>query len=81
MRPNRLPGAMETWPPSWSSSPVRILNRVVLPAPFLPRRPTRSPVSTWKERPSNILLPTSNSFLRLDTEMSIIRLLPLHNVV
>src|SRR5699024_11560945 len=53
-------------------TPVRMRSRVVLPQPLGPSRPTRSPVSTWKVSPSKILCPTSNSFTRLETEMSII---------
>ena len=45
MSPRRFPRARVTLPPSASSWPVRMRKRVVFPAPFFPRMPTRSPVS------------------------------------
>jgi hypothetical protein len=42
-------------------SPESIFSVVVLPAPFGPRKPTRSPGSTWKSMPSTAL---TSSYLR-----------------
>ena len=72
MSPRRFPGARVTLPPSASSWPVRMRKRVVFPAPFFPRMPTRSPVSTWKVSPSSTGWPTWYSFCKSFTAMSII---------
>ena len=67
----RLFLVMTTSPSSASSSPVSILKRVDFPAPFRPKRPTRSPVSTWKVIPSKMLFPISKDFFNPFTLISI----------
>ena len=42
------------------------------PAPFLPSRPTRSPVSIWKDTPSSIFFSRSKDLTRSVTLISII---------
>jgi hypothetical protein len=44
----------ETSPSSGASSPTTMRNRVVLPAPFGPTRPTFSPGFNWKEASTKI---------------------------
>ncbi len=73
--PTRRPTAICTSPSSGSSSPVSIRNTVVFPAPFRPSSPTRSPLSTWKLRPSSIFFSRSKDFTSPETRMSTIFLL------
>ena len=55
--PIRQRGGISTWPCSAAVSPVMTPNRVVLPVPLRPTRPTRAPVGMRAEAPFSSVRP------------------------